>query len=116
MIEKVIITSRNNHLNYREMRENSVIIHGINPQEFKQVIQELVRNELKKQTLELEVKILEDELLPVGRASRLCGLCVKSFRILAETGKFTIYTHLGTEKRYSKREILEYRNKYVKGR
>lgn len=96
------------------MRENSVIIHGIDPQEFKQVIQELIREELKKQTLELEVKITEDELLPVGRASKLCGLCIKSFRILAETGKFTIYNHLGTEKRYSKREILEYRNRFVR--
>lgn len=90
---------------------NNIILHNVTPEQLKAMLQDLVRSEMERLSAEIQVVIGEDDLISTGTASRLLGVCNKSFRVLASTGHFTVYHHL-KERRFSRGEILAYRNSY----
>ena len=93
------------------MNNNNIIIHNVTPEQHKAMMQEMIREEMERMFLELQTILADDDLISTGRAASLLGLCNKSFRVLASTKHFTVYQHL-KERRFSRGEILEYRNQY----
>ena len=90
---------------------DNILLHQISPTEFKDMLKELVREEFQNINEEIQRVIGDDDLVSVGTACRLLGICSKVFRIYEKDGYFTVYHHL-KEKRYSRGELLEYRNKF----
>jgi hypothetical protein len=93
------------------MDNNNVILHSITPAELKTMLKEMIREEFQEINLEIQRVIGEDDLVSTGTASRLLGVCSKSFRYLVEEGHFTVYYHM-KERRFPRAELLEFRNKH----
>ncbi|MEM8527635.1 MAG: hypothetical protein AAGG68_23540 [Bacteroidota bacterium] len=90
---------------------DNIILHNVTPEQHKAMMQKMIREEIERMFLELQTIMGDDDLISTGRAASLLGLCNKSFRLLANTEHFTVYQHL-KERRFSRGEILEYRNQY----
>lgn len=93
------------------MNNDNIILHNMTPEQHKTMLQNLIREELDRISIELQMAMGEDDLISTGTASRLLGMCTKVFRILVQEGHFTVYHHL-KERRFLRSEILEYRNKF----
>lgn len=93
------------------MNNENIILHNITPDELKQMLSQLVDEKLEEVNIEMQRVIGEDDLVSSGTATRLLGMCGKGFRHLLQEGHFTVYYHM-KEKRFSRGELLEYRNKY----
>jgi len=93
------------------MKNDNIILHNITPVELREMLKQLVREELETVNTEWQRVIGEDDLVSTGTACRLLGMCAKVFRHLVQEGHFTVYYHL-KEKRFPRGELLDYRNKY----
>ena len=93
------------------MTNDNIMVHNITPDQLKSMLKTLVREELDNVNIELQRVMGEDDLVSSGTAARLLGVCAKVFRVLVKDGHFTVYYHL-KEKRFSRGEILNYRNQY----
>lgn len=93
------------------MENSSIVMHSIDPNDLKKMIQELIRAEFENINCEIQRVIGEDDLVSTGTACRILGVCSKVFRILVQNGHFTVFHHL-KERRFIRGEILEYRNRY----
>ena len=91
--------------------DENILLHQISPAEFKNMLKELVREEFQNINEEIQRVIGDDDLVSVGTACRLLGVCSKIFRYMEREGHFTVFHHL-KEKRYNRGELLEFRNKY----
>ena len=86
-------------------------MHSVSPEELKEHIRELIRDEFQTINIEMQRVIGEDDLVSIGSACRILGVCSKVFRILVQDGHFTVFHHL-KERRFIRGELLEYRNKW----
>lgn len=93
------------------MENNNIILHAVTPHELKEMLREMVQEEFKTVNMELQQVIGEDDLVSTGTAGRLLGVCSKQLRYLIQEGHFTVFYHL-KERRYLRRELLEFRNKH----
>jgi GR25 family glycosyltransferase involved in LPS biosynthesis len=92
------------------MENNNIILHSITPAELKIMLREMIKEEFQEINSEIQRVIGEDDLVSTGTASRLLGVCSKSFRYLVDEGYFTVYHHM-KERRFPRAELLEFRNK-----
>jgi hypothetical protein len=88
-----------------------ITLHEISPEELKKVLRELLQDEFYNINKEIQRVVGEDDLVSTGTACRLLGVCSKVLKVLTDQGKFSVYHHL-KERRYSRGELLEYRNQY----
>lgn len=88
-----------------------ITIHEMSPEELRNQIQGMFKDEFENVSEKLQRAFGEDDLVSTGTACRLLGVSPKVFRILRDEGHFTVYHHL-KERRYNRGEILGYRNKY----
>ena len=97
------------------MKTESILIHQIDPKEFKAIIREMISEEFEKINHEIQRVIGDDDLVSTGTACRILGISSKVFRILVNDGHFTVFHHM-KERRFQRSELLEYRNKYKTSR
>lgn len=90
---------------------NDIILQAMSTKDLEDMLRNLVRTEFSVMNEEIQRVIGEDDLISTGTACRILGVSPKVLKILADEGHFTIYHHL-KEKRYSRGELLEYRNQY----
>lgn len=88
-----------------------ITLHGFTPDELKKMLKEVVQEEFEVMNEELQRVMGEDDMVSTGTACRLLGVCSKILKVLVDQKKITAFYHL-KEKRYSRGQILEYRNKY----
>lgn len=88
-----------------------ITLHGFSPEELEDMLKSVVQKEFENMTDEIQRAMGEDDLVSTGTACRLLGVSPKILKVLVDQGKFSVYYHL-KEKRYSRGELLEYRNKY----
>ncbi|MEL7123216.1 MAG: hypothetical protein AAFO07_27455 [Bacteroidota bacterium] len=93
------------------MDTNNIILHNITPEQLKTMLKEMVKEEFEHINNEIQMAMGEDDLISIGTASRLLGMCKKVFGIYVKEGHFTVYYHL-KERRFLRSEILDYRNRY----
>ena len=92
------------------MKNDNIILHAITPNELKDMLRELVKEEFEFMNQEIQRVIGEDDLVSTGTACRLLGVCSKVMRNLIQEGHFTVFHHM-KERRYIRAELLEFRNK-----
>jgi|GEM_PF-1709822 len=92
------------------MQNNNIILHSITPNELKEMIRDLLREEFEIVNMELQRVLGEDDLVSTGTAGRLLGVCSKQLRYLIQEGHFTVFHHL-KERRYIRAELLDFRNR-----
>ncbi len=92
------------------MQNNNIILHSITPNELKEMIRDLLREEFEIINMELQRVLGEDDLVSTGTAGRLLGVCSKQLRYLIQEGHFTVFHHL-KERRYIRAELLDFRNR-----
>ena len=92
------------------MKNNNIILYAITPHELKELLQEMIREEFTEVNEEVQRVIDEDDLVSMGTACRLLGVCSKVPFFLVKEGHFTVFYHM-KEKRYVQAKLLEFRNK-----
>ena len=96
-------------------QSDPLILHTTAPDELKEMIRNLIREEFALMNIELQRVMGDDDLVSTGSACRILGVCAKVLKVLVDDGHFTVFHHL-KEKRYSRGELLDYRNKYMSRR
>ncbi|PHN00928.1 hypothetical protein [Flavilitoribacter nigricans] len=91
--------------------KNEIILQTISTADLEEMIRNLFRTAFQSVCEELQRVFGEDDLVSTGRACRILGVCSKVLKVLTDEGHFTVYYHL-KERRYSRGELLDYRNKY----
>ena len=90
---------------------NEIILQAMSTNELKEMIRELVRSEFSAMSEEIQRVIGEDDLISSGSACRVLGVSAKILKYHIDEGHFTVYYHL-KERRFSRGELLEYRNRH----
>ena len=90
---------------------NNIILHSVTPDQLKEMLVQLIREEFLQINREMQKVLGEDDLISTGTACRLLGMCAKMLKYLIDEGQFTVFYHM-KERRFKRSEILEYRNKY----
>jgi hypothetical protein len=90
---------------------NDIILQAISTQDLEDLLRKLVRAEFEAMNEEIQRVMGEDDLVSTGTACRILGISTKVFKVLLDQGHFTVFYHL-KERRYSRGELLDYRNKY----
>jgi len=90
---------------------NDIILQAISTEDLEELLRTLVRAEFSSINEELQRIIGEDDLVSTGTACRILGVSTKVLKVLVDQGYFTVYHHL-KERRYSRGELLDYRNRY----
>ncbi len=80
-------------------------------EDLRDMIQELVRKEFETINREIQRVIGEDDLVSTGTACRILGISSKVLKVLIREGHFTVFTHIH-DRRFSRGELLRYRNMY----
>lgn len=92
------------------MQNNNVMLHSVTPDELKELLREMIREEFQEINYEIQRIIGEDDLVSTGTAGKLLGVCSKQLRYLIQEGHFTVFHHL-KERRYIRAELLDFRNR-----
>lgn len=92
------------------MQNNNVMLHSITPDDLKELLREMIREEFQEINYEIQRIIGEDDLVSTGTAGKLLGVCSKQLRYLIQEGHFTVFHHL-KERRYIRAELLDFRNR-----
>ena len=93
------------------MESNNIVLHAITPQQLRELLRIMIREEFTTINKEVQMVIGEDDLVSTGTACRILGVCAKVLRHLVNEGNFTVFYHL-KEKRYRRGELLEFRNRH----
>ncbi len=88
-----------------------ITLHEMTPEELRIMVREIIQEEFEIVNEELQRVVGEDDLVSTGTACRILGVSAKVLKVLADERHFTIYHHI-KDKRYSRGELLEYRNRY----
>lgn len=94
---------------------NEIILQAMSVKNLEDIIRNLVRTEFETMNNEIQRVIGDDDLVSTGPACRILGVSSKVLKVLMEQGYFTVYHHL-KERRYSRGELLEYRNQFRSNR
>lgn len=97
------------------MENNSIVMHGVAPEQLKEMMRSLIKEEFDQINIDMQRIIGEDDLVSTGSACRILGICAKVFRILVQDGHFTVFHHM-KERRFIRAELLAYRNKFRKNK
>ncbi|PHN04338.1 hypothetical protein [Flavilitoribacter nigricans] len=73
------------------MQNNNVMLHSITPDELKELLREMIREEFQEINYEIQRVIGEDDLVSTGTAGKLLGVCSKQLRYLIQEGHFTVF-------------------------
>ncbi|MFM9949465.1 MAG: hypothetical protein ACKV1O_16125 [Saprospiraceae bacterium] len=90
---------------------NEIILQAMSVKELEGLLHKLIHEEFETINVELQRVIGEDDLVSIGTACRILGVCSKSMKVLTDAGYFTVFHHL-KERRYIRGELLAYRNGY----